>query len=90
MQAQNDELPRPLLARDARRLDDELLDIEADGAGFHDFVHEGVTPIWPGPSPIRIRARLSRPGARTNRMARVACDSIPIIKDCSPFGKSEM
>jgi hypothetical protein len=39
MEAENEELPRPLLARNARRLDDKLLDIEAGAARFHDFVH---------------------------------------------------
>jgi hypothetical protein len=43
MQPKNDELSRFLLVRDARRLDDELLDFEADTAGFHNLVH-GFTP----------------------------------------------
>jgi len=45
MQSENQELARLLLAGNARRLDDELLDVEADGAGFDNPVHEGMTPV---------------------------------------------
>jgi hypothetical protein len=40
MQAENDELPRLVLARNARRLNHKLLDVEADAAGFDDLVHK--------------------------------------------------
>ena len=54
MQAQNEELARPLLACNARRLNDKLLDIEADRAGFDDLVHrcnsDSAEPI--GHSPV--------------------------------------
>jgi hypothetical protein len=39
MHAQNDELPRALLARNPRRLNGELPDVEARGASFYDSEH---------------------------------------------------
>jgi hypothetical protein len=45
VQAEDKELSRPLLAGNARRLNYELFDIKADGAGFHNLEHEGMTPI---------------------------------------------
>jgi hypothetical protein len=45
MQAKDDKLTGLLLASNARSLDDELLDLEADRAGFDDFVHK-LDPRW--------------------------------------------
>ncbi len=39
MQPKDDELPRLVLARNARRLNHKLLDVEADGAGIDNSVH---------------------------------------------------
>ena len=39
VKAENDELSRPLLAGDARRLNGELPDVEAGSAGFDDPEH---------------------------------------------------
>ena len=40
VQAENEELAGPLLAGNARRLNHKLLDVEADRAGFDNFVHQ--------------------------------------------------
>jgi hypothetical protein len=40
MQAEDDELTWFLLARNARRLNHKLLDVEADGASIDNLVHE--------------------------------------------------
>jgi hypothetical protein len=40
MKAENDELPRFVLARNAWRLNHKLLDIEADAASFQNLVHK--------------------------------------------------
>ena len=55
MQAKNEELSRLLLAGDARRLNDKLLDIESDGPGFHNPVHECMTPVRSRPGRMRLR-----------------------------------
>jgi len=43
VETENEELTRFLLARNARRLNHKLLDIETYAAGFDDLVHQGCS-----------------------------------------------
>jgi hypothetical protein len=45
MKAKNDELAGALFARNTRRLNHELLDVEANRTGFDDSVHEVRSPM---------------------------------------------
>jgi hypothetical protein len=57
MQPENEELARLLLGCNARRLNHELLDIEADASGFHNLVHRVRPPILTRAATIRVLDR---------------------------------
>ena len=85
MKAENHELARPLLAGDAGRLDDKLLDIKADAACFDDLVHEGMTPVTERANQLVCAAgkTTGNKGQRRRRTAAARLRSTNlIIEDC--------